>query len=114
MYLQEKTESREMKNGEIDWPEGNLDDDTIGADMHWQGGASGRDQDAYSTIADRTAWHTYSIDWTPTAVIFYIDGVIVGQSTNVGHIPNTPMRWNLQVETKLEQSRLLKEVQDAG
>lgn len=90
-------------DGEIDFPEGNLDDTSIGAYMHWQGGTSSNSQDVYSTTADRTAWHTYTIDWTPTAVTFYLDGTVIGQSTNSNHIPNTPMRWNLQVETSTDE-----------
>jgi len=86
------------RDGEIDFPEGDLDS-TIGAFMHHQGGTSGGDQDAYSTTTTYTSWHTAVIEWKPDSVTFLLDGVQIGKSTS--RIPNTPMRWVLQTETTL-------------
>ena len=85
-------------DGEIDFPESDLSG-TINAFMHRQGATSGSDQDAYSTSATYSSWHTASIEWTPNAVNFILDGQLIGQSTN--RIPNTPMHWVLQTESSL-------------
>jgi len=86
------------QDGEIDFPEGNLTS-TIGAFMHRQNGANGSDQDAYSSQATYTSWHTADLQWTSTACTFVLDGVTLGTSTQ--RIPSTPMHWVLQTETQL-------------
>jgi beta-glucanase (GH16 family) len=86
------------RDGEIDFPEGDFDG-TISAFMHRQGATTGSDQDAYSTSARWTDWHTATIEWRPTFVRFTLDGTVIGTSTS--RIPNTPMRWQIQNETTL-------------
>ncbi len=88
--------------GEIDFPEGNLDG-TIKAFMHHasnDGTASSLGtQDAFSTGASYTAWHTAVIEWTPGKVQFFLDGTRIGTSTT--KVPSRPMHWVLQSETAL-------------
>lgn len=86
------------RDGEIDWPEGEMDSSTTAAFMHWQNGTSGGDQDQYiaNTPPVASGWHTYEIDWTASAVTFVLDGVQIGQSTDPTKIPNTPMHLVLQ------------------
>ncbi len=88
------------KDGEIDFPEGNLDG-TISAFMHRQNGRSVDDQDAYSTNATYSTWHTAVTEWLPESqsLKFYLDGQLIGHSTS--RVPNTPMHWVLQTETSL-------------
>lgn len=86
------------RDGEIDFPEGDLDS-TISAFMHRMNGTSGSDQDAYTTSATYPTWHTAVLEWGPAATSFYLDGVNIGTSTS--RIPSTPMRWVLQTETAL-------------
>jgi beta-glucanase (GH16 family) len=86
------------QDGEIDFPEGDLDG-TISAFMHWQGGTSGSDQDAYSSAATYSEWHTAVTEWTATACRFILDGTVLGTSTS--RIPNTPMHWVIQTATWL-------------
>jgi beta-glucanase (GH16 family) len=88
------------QDGEIDFPEGDLDS-TVGAHMHYQGATSGGDQDNYSTNTTYTDWHTYTTEWTPTSVEFLIDGQVIGDSTNAANIPDTPMHWVLQTESEI-------------
>jgi hypothetical protein len=83
-------------DGEIDFPEGDLNG-TMNAFMHWQNGTSGNSQDAYATSDTYSSWHTATIEWTPAAVTFYLDGQVIGRSTS--NIPNTPMHWVLQTES---------------
>lgn len=100
------------RDGEIDFPEGNLTSSNIQAYMHYQGAfrdASGviRGPDGSTTHQDEHntnvpvagTWYTTAVEWTPTAVRFYLDGRLIGTSTK--HIPNTAMRWVLQTETRL-------------
>lgn len=86
------------RDGEIDFPEGDLND-TISAFMHWQNGTKGSDQDAYPTTITYTSWHTAVTEWTPTATRFTLDGKVIGSSTQ--KIPNTPMHYVIQTETRL-------------
>lgn len=87
------------RDGEIDFPEGDLDS-TIGAFMHRQNGTSGSDQDAYETTSRYTSWHTAVIEWRPESLKFILDGKTIGTSTS--RIPNTPMHWVIQTETALD------------
>ncbi len=86
------------RDGEIDFPEGDLDGQ-ISAFMHWQGGTSGGSQDKFVGAPNDEAWHTAVIEWEPHSVTFILDGREIGKSTS--RIPNTPMRWVLQTETTL-------------
>jgi beta-glucanase (GH16 family) len=96
------------RDGEIDFPEGSFNS-TIDAFMHRQGATRGSDQDAFETGARFTSWHTAIIEWTPSAVRFYLDGKLIGTSTS--RIPNTAMRWVIQNETNLSSSAPSSSVQ---
>ena len=85
-------------DGEIDFPEGNLDG-PIKAFVHPQGGTSGAHSDRFVTTAMYTSWHTAVIERTADRIVFLLDGKVVGIATD--HIPNTPMHWVLQTETAL-------------
>ena len=87
------------RDGEIDFPEGNLTA-TIDAYLHFQGAARGTDQVHFPTDATYGDWHTAVIEWTPDGVSFVLDGELVGRATQ--RIPATPMRWTLQVERCLD------------
>jgi beta-glucanase (GH16 family) len=87
------------RDGEIDFPEGSLTG-SICAFMHHQGATSGSDQDAFCTSTTYADWHTAVIEWEPNRVGFYLDGALIGESTQ--RIPNTPMRWVIQTETKIQ------------
>lgn len=89
------------RDGEIDFPEGNLDR-SICAFMHRQHATSGRDQDAFCTSTTFPTWHTAVTEWGPNEVRFILDGKTIGVAT--ARIPNTPMRWVLQTETTLDST----------
>jgi hypothetical protein len=89
-------------DGEIDFPEADFDSGTINAFMHWQGGTSAASQDVYSVNASFDQWHTYEIDWSASAVSFYIDGNLVGSST--ANVPDTPMHLVLQTGTSYDEA----------
>lgn len=87
------------RDGEIDFPESNLDASRVGAYMHRQGGTGPSDQDAYGAPCDRTQWHVYVTEWRKDNLTFLLDGAVIGHST--ARVPNTPMHVNLQAETAL-------------
>ena len=86
------------RDGEIDFPEGDLDS-TIHAFMHRQNGTAPNDQDEFNTTARYTEWHTAVTEWKPGEVRFLLDGEVIGVSTE--RIPNTPMHYVIQTETVL-------------
>ena len=90
-------DSNRWMDGEIDFPEGNLNR-KLYAFMHyrqqpWNQYALPLPDNAFNT------WHTASIEWTPTEVRFLLDNEIVGRTRDRNKIPNTPMHWVLQTET---------------
>ena len=95
------------RDGEIDFPEGSFNW-YISAYMHRQGATVGSDQDAFETTKRWTDTHVAVTEWTPTAVRFYLDNVLIGTSTS--RIPNTPMRWVIQNETNLTSTPPLDSV----
>lgn len=42
------------------------------------------------------SWHVGVIEWTPSRVSFYLDGIKFGEITDPAGIPTNPMRWVLQ------------------
>jgi hypothetical protein len=87
------------RDGEIDFPEGDLDERIAGF-VHHQNGTSGHDQYGVATSTTYTNWHRAGIIWEPGKVRFYLDGVKIGQTTE--RVPNTPMHWVLQTETSYD------------
>lgn len=86
------------RDGEIDFPEGDFHR-TIEGYMHRQGATSGGDQAAVNTGKTWVDWHTAVIEWMPGRCIFILDGVQVLNTTD--KVPNTPMRWQIQSETRI-------------
>jgi len=81
-------------DGEIDFPEGWLDG-SITATAHHADPTGGRDR--FDTGASMTDWHVTTVEWTPSAVTFSLDGRVVGTSTT--DVPQNPMHVVLQAGT---------------
>jgi hypothetical protein len=86
------------RDGEIDFPEGALDD-TIRGYVHRRGASTGADQERFSTRATFADWHVAVIEWTKDRCVFLLDGRTIGETTT--RVPDTAMRWVLQTETQL-------------
>jgi hypothetical protein len=86
-------------DGEIDFPEGDLDGRICGY-VHHQEGTSPGDQDAVCSGETFQGWHTAVIEWTPAYVRFILDGVTLRVTTS--RLPTTSMHWVLQTETNLD------------
>ena len=52
---------------------------------------------------DSSGWHTAVIEWSPDLVVFTLDGVEIGRTTE--RIPRKAMHWVLQTETMLTSKR---------
>jgi hypothetical protein len=89
---------KKFPDGEIDYPENNLDS-TIQAFVHWKGGSVEADKSGFFTTANDSTWHTATTESSADAVRFYLDGVQIGALTDTTKIPATPMHYVLQTET---------------
>ncbi|WP_415975667.1 ricin-type beta-trefoil lectin domain protein [Rhodococcus sp. 077-4] len=87
-------------DGEFDFPEGSLSGN-VGGFHHFSGDGSCADgckEPATDIGAKFTDWHTYTMEWSPGRIRYILDDTVVLDSTD--HVPSTPMRWELQTETK--------------
>lgn len=80
-------------DGEIDFPEGELDG-RISAFAHYASSSGGQDQ--FDTPNGLGRWQVATIEWTPGRIRFLLDDVLVGESTR--DVPDTSMHWVLQTE----------------
>jgi beta-glucanase (GH16 family) len=80
-------------DGEIDFPEGNLDG-SIGAFAHHADPSGSQDQ--FPTGQTFARWHIATTEWEPGRIRFYLDDELVGESTT--KVPDTSMHWVLQTE----------------
>jgi hypothetical protein len=87
--------------GEVDFPEGDLDG-TIGGYSH-EADTGNPSVNTLAFKSDATyadGWHTAVTEWIPgRSVELFLDGVSVGRTTQ--HVPTAPMKWILQTETGL-------------
>ena len=81
-------------DGEIDFPEGDLDKN-FWAHNHCVGDAA-RSCWSKDTRTSFTDWHTATIEWRPGSVTFLLDGVSLGTSNLA---PSTAMHLVLQTAT---------------
>jgi len=86
-------------DGEIDFPETNLDKASMWAFVH-RTDAIGIDQSSFNVSSDMSAWHNVVIEWSPNLVVFLLDGVEVGRTSE--RVPATAMHWVLQTETAMD------------
>lgn len=90
-------DSGEWEDGEIDFPEGDLDG-TISAFSHCANVGNPQGNCIYgSTTARYTSWHTASIEWIPGRVTFILDGQTIATGTN--SVPNESMHYVMQTES---------------
>ena len=84
----------DYQSAESDFPEGHLSDTSFNAYAHYGGSGA---QDPFQTPPiDTSQWHVYTQEWGPGFRNYYIDGSLIGTSTN--QVTSLPERWQLQVE----------------
>lgn len=87
-------------NGEIDFPEHDLGQNTrTSAFMHRQDATVGNDQYQCSADVDLSQFHEFVTEWSPNLCRFLIDGQEIGKTTE--RVPYTDMHWVIQSETQL-------------
>lgn len=92
-------QSDDWNQGEIDFPEGALDDSITGS-VHNVRGNPGQNAYFVDTKKPMTDWQTATIDWRPGRVTFILDDQS-WTTTDPSGIPTHPMRWALQAETQI-------------
>lgn len=88
-------DSNDWGDGEIDFPEGGLDG-TIYANQHCLGDPQAKCLAADTGVEFSSGWHTTMIQWLPSGVTYYLDGVQVAFSPES---PSTRMHLVLQTAT---------------
>jgi hypothetical protein len=84
----------DWQSAESDFPEDNLSGPRFEAFAHHGGSGA---QDSFTTgNIDTTQWHVYTQEWGPGFRNYYMDGTLIGRSTN--QVTASPERWQLQVE----------------
>ncbi|MEJ8278791.1 glycoside hydrolase family 16 protein [Pseudonocardia spirodelae] len=83
------------EGGEIDFAETNSAADDVSFFLHY--GSSNSQKDAKKQI-DITQWHNYAVEWTPDAIVGYIDGVEWFRSTDPQTLPPGPMHATIQLD----------------
>jgi hypothetical protein len=55
-------------------------------------------QTSAAKAIDQTKWHNYAVEWTPSHITGYIDGVAFFKDTNRGHQPSGKMHLAAQLD----------------
>lgn len=82
---------------EIDFNETGGTDQSTSSTVHF-GKTNLIDQRSFRI--DMKSWHTWGVEWTPTAINYLVDGRVWASVTNVNEIPNVPMRLDIEQRTK--------------
>ncbi len=69
------------------------------ATVIWGDSGGQRLQSQVPLNIDMTLWHTWGVIWTPTTILFTVDGKVWGQFSVASEIPNVPMTLHLQTQT---------------
>jgi beta-glucanase (GH16 family) len=81
--------------GEVNFPEGDLDG-TTSAFVHCLGAPEITCFEADTNVSF-AQWHTYTTEWTPGSLKFYLDGELIGATTE--NVPIESMHWVIQAGT---------------
>jgi beta-glucanase (GH16 family) len=80
---------------EVDFAEGSKDTTRVRFFLHY---GCAPDQTRGNKVVDMTQWHTYAVEWTPSRVSGYVDGVQFFTDTNTAHLPKGSMHQTLQLD----------------
>jgi hypothetical protein len=81
--------------GEIDYAEGTRDRSVMRFFHHY---SCDNLQTRASRELDATQWHNYAVEWTPTAVVGYLDGVEWFRDETASHQPPGSMHQTIQLD----------------
>ena len=95
--------SDRWSDGEIDWPEGELNAPLYGASAVVGSSTGGkmRFDPPHRTYAPDGpgGWHVATVEWTPGKVQWFWDDRLVGETTDARGVPTERMRLTIQTET---------------
>lgn len=83
------------EGGEIDFAETTSASDDVSFFLHY--GSSNSQKDAKKQL-DITQWHNYAVEWTPDAIVGYVDGVEWFRSEDPNTFPPGPMHATIQLD----------------
>jgi beta-glucanase (GH16 family) len=110
--------SGNWNEGEIDWPEGNLNYEMYPGSAvkgSLKNGVMKFDPPTHIySPTDAADWHVATTEWTPGKVKWFWDGVVVGETTLPAGVPTTKFRWTLQAETQIGDDAPIPAPQTAG
>ncbi len=69
------------------------------ATIIWGDAGGERQQSQVSLNIDMTQWHTWGVVWTPTSILYTVDGTVWGQFNVASEIPSVPMTLHIQTQT---------------
>jgi outer membrane protein OmpA-like peptidoglycan-associated protein len=69
------------------------------ATVIWGDAGGQRQQSQLALNIDMTQWHTWGVIWTPTSILYTVDGRVWGQFDVPSEIPNVPMTLHIQSQT---------------
>jgi hypothetical protein len=81
--------------GEVDYAETTAAASDVDFFLHYS--AQNRTTHA-SKAVDLTQWHNYAVEWTPTGIRGYVDGVRFFSDTTLSHLPPGPMHQTIQLD----------------
>jgi beta-glucanase (GH16 family) len=80
---------------EIDYAESSKDLTKVRFFLHY--GCAPKQTRGYKSV-DMTEWHNYAVEWTPTRISGYVDGVEFFTDRNQGHFPKGSMHQSVQLD----------------
>lgn len=83
------------EGGEVDYAETNCAADDVDFFLHY---SEDNLQTHDSVDVDITQWHNYAVEWTPSWIRGYVDGVMFFEDTNVTHLPPRQMHPTIQLD----------------
>jgi beta-glucanase (GH16 family) len=110
--------SGNWNEGEIDWPEGNLNGEMYPASAvkgSLKNGAMTFDPPVHRfSPTDSSDWHVATTEWSPGKVKWFWDGELVSETSLRSGVPDTNFRWTLQAETEMGDNATIPSDRVAG
>ena len=81
--------------GEVDYAETNAAASDVDFFLHY---SSENKTTHAAKVLDLTQWHNYAVEWTPTHIKGFVDGVEFFSDTNLSHLPPRSMHQTIQLD----------------